>query len=427
MDKNLNNPDLDEKQKALLICIHYPDMDKTEAETHISELESLVDTRGAEVAGSLIVPLKKRSPKYFVGSGKADEVAELAEKLEAELIIFDNELSPAQQRNLEELTEKCVIDRHEVILDIFAGRATTKEAVLQVGLARMEYSLPRLTRAWTHLSRQKGGTKGTRGEGETQLEVDRRIVLNKITRLKKDLVKVREHRKTLRKQRSTIPVPTGAIVGYTNAGKSSLLNILTGADAFVENKLFATLDPTTRRVTLPGGQKFLLTDTVGFIRKLPHDLVDAFRSTLEETVLADFLIHVLDISHPEVEEQYRITLEVLDNLGAGDKPMLVAFNKIDLKNNNPARDNIGLNHPDSLYISTKTGEGIEKLSERIEELLNKDKKIVELLIPPDRYDLISMIHREGTILQEKYNESGSVIKARIPGKIYTKLEKYLIT
>ena len=426
MDKNLDHIETEEKQKALLICIQYPEMDKNEAGTHIQELESLVDTMGAETVGTMVVPLKKRSSKYLIGTGKADEILDLAEDLDAELIIFDDELSPAQQRNLEELTEKCVIDRHEVILDIFAGRATTKEAVLQVGLARMEYSLPRLTRAWTHLSRQKGGTKGTRGEGETQLEVDRRIILNKITKLKKELNKVREHRKTLRKQRAAVPVPTGAIVGYTNAGKSSLLNTLTGSDAFVEDKLFATLDPTTRKVTLPGGQKFLLTDTVGFIRKLPHDLVDAFRSTLEETILADFLVHVLDISHPEVEEQYRITLEVLEDLGAGDKPMIVVFNKVDLLKNKSDRDSFGLIHPEALYISTKSGEGLETLAEKIEILLNSDKQIMNLSIPADRYDLISMIHREGTVIEEQYNNSESIIKARVPAKAYNILTKYII-
>ncbi len=429
MNNNLNtdknNSETELKQKAILICIQYPDMDKHEAATHISELESLVDTMGAETVKTLIVPLKKRSPKFFVGSGKAEEVSDLAEDLDAELIIFDNELSPGQQRNLEELSGKCVIDRHEVILDIFAGRATTREAVLQVGLARMEYSLPRLTRAWTHLSRQKGGTKGTRGEGETQLEVDRRIVLRKITRLEKELIKVRKHRETLRKQRSSVPIPTGAIVGYTNSGKSSLLNILTGADAFVEDKLFATLDPTTRKVTLPEGQKILLTDTVGFIRKLPHKLVDAFRSTLEETVLADFLIHVLDISHPEVEEQYKITMEVLEELGAGDKPMIVVFNKIDLKENPLESNNIESNHPEALYISTKTEEGIGNLSEKIEEFLNRDKHIITVSIPADRYDLISMIHREGNVLEEEYIDTGSIIKARVPVKAYNKLKEYM--
>jgi GTPase len=425
MDNDFYTGSEEFKQKAVLVCIQYQDIEKSEAQKHIEELKSLVDTMGAETVDSVIVPLKKRSPKFFVGSGKADEITDLAEKYDAELIIFDNELSPAQQRNFEELSGKCVIDRHEVILDIFASRATTREALLQVGLARMEYSLPRLTRAWTHLSRQKGGAKGTRGEGETQLEVDRRIVLKKITRLKKELIKVRQHRNTLRKQRSSVPVSSAALVGYTNAGKSSLLNLLTGADVFVEDKLFATLDPTTRKVTLSEGQKILVTDTVGFIRKLPHDLVDAFRSTLEETVLADILIHVLDISHPEVEEQYKITMEVLEELGAGDKPMIVIFNKIDLLSNSLAISNIETNHPDALYISTKTEEGIESISDKIEALLNRDKKIINLQIPVDRYDLISMIHREGTVLQEEYNDNESIIKARVPVKIFNKLKEYI--
>ncbi len=431
MNKTLNNNtfnvqnEIEIKQKALLICIQNSEMGKGEAAVHIKELENLVDTMGAETAGTMIVPLKKRNAKFFVGSGKAEEITELAGKLKAELIIFDNELSPAQQRNLEELSGKAVIDRHEVILDIFAGRATTREAVLQVGLARMEYSLPRLTRAWTHLSRQKGGSKGTRGEGETQLEVDRRIVMKKITRLKKELLKVQLHRKTLRKQRSTLGIPTGALVGYTNAGKSSLLNALTGADVFVENKLFATLDPTTRKVTLPGGNKILLTDTVGFIRKLPHDLVDAFRSTLEETVLSDFLIHVLDLSHPEVEDQYRITMEVLEELGAGEKPMILIFNKVDLNTNNTDSLSIELDNPEALYISAKTGQGLEKVFEKVEELLNKDKQVVSLLIPTDRYDLISMIHREGTILEEDYRDTGSFIKARVPVEIFNRLKEYI--
>lgn len=425
MGIKLNTIEKKEKQKAVLVCMQYPEMNKGEAATHIKELESLVDTMGAETVESIIVPLKKRSPKFFVGTGKADEITESAKKLGAEIIIFDNDLSPGQQRNFEELSGKAVIDRHEVILDIFAGRATTREAALQVGLARMEYSLPRLTRAWTHLSRQKGGSKGTRGEGETQLEVDRRIVMNKITRLKKELLKVRLHRKTLRKQRASVSIPTGALVGYTNAGKSSLLNSLTGADTFVEDKLFATLDPTTRKVTLPEGHKILLTDTVGFIRKLPHDLVDAFRSTLEETVLSDFLVHVLDISHPEAPEQYRITMEVLDELGAGEKPMILVFNKTDLVTNTADNLSIELENPDALYISAKTGEGLDRVFEEIEKLLNKDKQVVSLLIPTDRYDLISMIHREGTVLEEEYQDTGSIIKARIPVKVYNKLKEYI--
>ena len=424
MEINLNTLDIDQKQKAVLVCIQFPEMDRGEARTHIEELRNLVDTMGAETVCTMIVPLKKRNAKFYVGTGKADEITEAAKKYSAEIIIFDNDLSPGQQRNFEELSGRAVIDRHEVILDIFAGRATTREAVLQVGLARMEYSLPRLTRAWTHLSRQKGGSKGTRGEGETQLEVDRRIVMKKITRLKKELLKIQLHRNTLRKQRATLGVPTGALVGYTNAGKSSLLNALTGADAFVEDKLFATLDPTTRKVTLPGGNKILLTDTVGFIRKLPHDLVDAFRSTLEETVLSDFLIHVLDLSHPEVEEQYRITMEVLEELGAGEKPMILIFNKVDLNTDNTDSLSIELDNPEALYISAKTGQGLELIFEKVEGLLNKDKQIVSLLIPTNRYDLISMIHREGSILEEEYKDSGSIIKARVPVKVYNKLKKY---
>ena len=425
LNASSNDNETEPKQKAVLVCMQFPEMDKGEAATHLEELKSLVDTMGAETVDSLIVPLKKRSPKFYVGTGKADEITDSAKRHSAEIIIFDNDLSPAQQRNFEELSGKAVIDRHEVILDIFAGRATTKEAVLQVGLARMEYSLPRLTRAWTHLSRQKGGSKGTRGEGETQLEVDRRIVMKKITRLKKELLKVRLHRNTLRKQRAALSIPTGALVGYTNAGKSSLLNALTGADVFVEDKLFATLDPTTRKVTIPGGHKILLTDTVGFIRKLPHDLVDAFRSTLEETVLSDFLIHVLDLSHPEVEEQYRITMEVLEELGAGEKPMILVFNKIDINTNTTESLGIEIDNPDALYISSKTGEGLEKVFEKVEELLNKDKHTISLLIPINRYDLISMIHREGTVLEEDYQDSGSIIKARVPAKVYNKLKEYI--
>lgn len=421
-----NTSEIKPRQKAVLVCMQFPEMNKGEAATHLEELKSLVDTMGVETVDSLIVPLKKRSPKFYVGTGKADEITESANRHSAEIIIFDNDLSPGQQRNFEELSGKAVIDRHEVILDIFAERATTKEAVLQVGLARMEYSLPRLTRAWTHLSRQKGGSKGTRGEGETQLEVDRRLVMNRITRLKKELIKVRLHRNTLRKQRASLKIPTGALVGYTNAGKSSLLNTLTGADAFVEDKLFATLDPTTRKVTTPGGHKILLTDTVGFIRKLPHDLVDAFRSTLEETVLADFLIHVLDLSHPEVEEQYRITMEVLEELGAGEKPIILVFNKIDLKRNTEESLRLELDNPEALYISTKTGEGLEKVFQKVEELLNKDKHTVSLLIPTDRYDIISMIHRKGTVINEEYNDTGSIIKARIPTEILNRLEEYII-
>ena len=228
--------------------------------------------------------------------------------MEADCSIFDDDISPSQQRNWEALSELCVIDRREVILDIFTARANTREAVLQVGLARMEYSLPRLTRAWTHLSRQRGGARGNRGEGETQLEVDRRIVLRKINRMKKELIKVKSNRATMRRLRTSIPEPTASLVGYTNAGKSSLLNALSGTDVFVENKLFATLDTTARKISPEGGKQFLLTDIVGFIRKLPHSLVETFKSTLEETHYADFLLLLLDASSPEVIHHYETTM-----------------------------------------------------------------------------------------------------------------------
>ena len=276
------------EEKALLITIRLHGHSENDVQNHLEEMGRLCATLGFTVCGEYIVPLKEPHPKYFIGSGWAEEIAEQAGFLEADYVVFDDDLSPSQQRNLEKLCDRPIIDRHQIIIEIFAQRAQTKEARLQVELAQLVYSLPRLRRLWTHLSRQRGGAKGTRGEGETQLEVDRRIVEARIARLKLDLKQVRKQRGTLRKQRESIPVPTAAIVGYTNAGKSSLHRALTSSDILVENKLFATLDPTTRRHRLPSGQELLITDTVGFIRKLPHDLVDAFKSTLEETVLSQF-------------------------------------------------------------------------------------------------------------------------------------------
>src|SRR4029077_2108817 len=286
-------------EKALLVGVFKDTVQKQDAESLLDELNSLVNTLGIPIAESLLVRVAEPSPRYFVGSGKAEEIFSRSKRIGADVIVFDNELSPAQQRNWEAMVGIPVIDRQEVILDIFAQRAQTKEARLQVDLARMEYSLPRLTRAWGHLSRQGGGLGG-KGEGETQLETDRRLVRAQIDRLKSDLELVRLRRATQRKQRQRLPLPSAAIVGYTNVGKSALLNKLTGAQVLVEDKLFATLDTTTRRVLLPSGQSLLLTDTVGFIRNLPHRLIEAFKATLEEAVLSDFLIHVLDASHPRV-------------------------------------------------------------------------------------------------------------------------------
>ncbi|MFA7231970.1 MAG: GTPase HflX, partial [Victivallaceae bacterium] len=291
-------------ERAILVGVHDTQTTPSEAREHLEELEELVTNLNIGIIDRLLVNLKTPQSQYYVGSGKAQEIFDLIEELNADCLIFDGELSPSQQRNWERFTKICVIDRQEVILDIFAERASTRESVLQVELARMQYYVPRLTRAWTHLSRQKGGNKGTRGEGEKQIEADRRLVKDRIKFLQLELQEVRKQRDTQRKNRDRNEIPHAAIVGYTNAGKSSLLNKLSGANVLVEDKLFATLDPTTRKILLPSKQPLLLTDTVGFVRKLPHNLVEAFKSTLEEAVLADFLILVLDISSPYVEEHW---------------------------------------------------------------------------------------------------------------------------
>src|SRR6202521_2777347 len=321
-------------ERALLIGVFKDGEQKEESESLLAELDALVDTLEIPVGDALVVRVQRPNPRYYVGSGKAEEITEHAKQIGADVIVFDNGLSPAQQRNWEALSGMAVIDRQEVILDIFAKRAQTREARLQVDLARMEYSLPRLTRAWSHLSRQGGGLGG-KGEGETQLETDRRLIRKQIDRLKSDLELVRLRRATQRKLRERLPLPGAAIVGYTNVGKSALLKKLTGAQVLVEDKLFATLDTTTRRVLLPSGQSLLLTDTVGFVRNLPIALIEAFKATLEEAVLSDFLIHVLDASHPRVFDFYQTTVRVLGELGADAKRMITVLNKIDLVEDEP--------------------------------------------------------------------------------------------
>src|SRR3984957_2333877 len=322
-------PTLPKAQRAFLIGVQTPEMPEGEGEELLAELTELVENLGLSVVRTVFVKLRAPSPALFLGKGKSEELAALANEDEAEVIVFDSALSPAQQRNWEELAGMAVIDRQEVILEVFADRAHTREAVLQVALARMEYSLPRLTRAWTHLSRQRGkGSMG--GEGETQLEQDRRRVRNRIAHLKEELAQVVRQRAVQRTRRVRVPLPTASIVGYTNAGKSSLLNALTGSSVLAENKLFATLDPTTRQLVLPCNQKLLVDDTVGFIRRLPHGLVEAFKAPLGGVLVADFLIHVADITSPHFEKHRATTLSVLAELGAGDRPDVNVFNKVDL-------------------------------------------------------------------------------------------------
>jgi len=405
-------PTLPKAQRAFLIGVETPDMPKGEAEELLAELTELVENLGLGIARSQLVRLRSPTPALYVGSGKADELVALAKECGAEVIVFDSALSRAQQRNWEELAGMAVIDRQEVILEVFADRAHTREAVLQVALARMEYSLPRLTRAWTHLSRQRGkGALG--GEGETQLEQDRRVVRNRIAHLKEELAQVVRQRSVQRTRRVRVPLPTASIVGYTNAGKSSLLNQLTGSDVLAEDKLFATLDPTTRQLLLPGNQKLLVTDTVGFIRRLPHGLVEAFKATLEEVLVADFLIHVVDVTSPHFEKHRATTLEVLAELGAGDRPVLNVFNKVDLADAieiRAARQSV----PDALLVSARTGEGIDALKERCRELIVSDQDSVRLLIPHDRYDLVARLHALGHVQAQEHRDEGVLVTGRFP-------------
>ena len=341
-----------------------------------------------------------------------------------DLIVFDNELSPSQQRNWETLAERPVIDRHEVILDIFAQRAQTREAKLQIEVARTEYSLPRLTRAWGHLARQGGGI-GSRGEGESQLEQDKRRLRDQLDRLRRELKQVRAARATERKDRQRTPVPNAAIVGYTNAGKSSLLRRLTGADVFIEDKLFATLDTTTRRINLPNKQPLLLTDTVGFVRRLPHDLVDAFNATLEESVLADFLIHVLDASQHAVLEFHQTTLRVLSELGSHDKPTLVVFNKIDKIQDPAVLAHLPASLPEALFVSVHTGEGIDQLVKRIGEWVANASTTRELRLPITAGAELARVHREGQVHEIEYLDEEVRIVVTMPRQLKEAIAEFL--
>jgi GTP-binding protein HflX len=407
-------------ERAVLVGIQEAGMETAEIKEHLDELEELVENLNIGVVDKIVVPLKQVVPKYYIGSGKAGEIIEHVKEINGDCIIFDSELSPSQQRNWEKLSKICVIDRQEVILDIFASRASTREAMLQVRLARLQYSLPRLTRAWTHLSRQRGGAKGTRGEGEQQIEVDRRLVQKSISALTKELKEVKQQRDTQRKSRKRNNVPTAAIVGYTNAGKSSLLNRLADAGILAEDKLFATLDPTTRSVTLPNNQYILLTDTVGFIRKLPHNLVASFKSTLEEAVIADFLILVLDISSEHVEEHWETTLSVLKELGAEDKDILVVFNKIDRQQDSVMKARARGLFPNGVFISAATGEGIGELLMQMIKFTKTTNKTLKLQIPPQHHDLIAFAHSKGKVLESEYDDFGNNLLTITINCIYEK-------
>jgi GTP-binding protein HflX len=370
--------------------------------------------------------------KFLCGTGKAAEVVELARAHECDVIVIDNGLAPSQQREWEKLADLCVIDREEVILDIFAKRAHTKEARLQVELARMQYALPRLARMWGHLDREGGGAGGgmggggaARGMGEKQIEVDRRLANMSIDRCKRELELVRKQRRTQRKEREKQETPHGAIVGYTNAGKSTLLNQLSGSDVMAKDMLFATLDTTTRRIDLPDGQPLLITDTVGFVRNLPHRLVEAFKATLEEAVLADFLIHVLDATSPEVGRFHETTLEVLNELGAEDKEVITVLNKIDLVTDPEILADLDRQFPGSLHVSARNGLGMEELLKACTVVLADRVRCRDYRIPQRRADLVGLLHREAKVLSTEYEADDILVRAVVPPTIAGKLEEFV--
>lgn len=416
-------------ERAMLIGITLPGMTPANTRSLLDELRELVTTLGINIQHEVQLTIRKPHAKFLLGAGNACELIETAKAHTCDVIIFDNELTPAQQRNWEQATDDTilVIDRQEVILDIFAKRARTKEAVLQVELARLEYNLPRLKSAWTHLGRQRGGGSMQRDAGEKQLELDQRMVRTRITRVKHELKDVIQQRHVQRKKRMTVPVPTCAIVGYTNAGKSSLLNQLSGSDILAEDQLFATLDPTSRRCPLPSGQPLVITDTVGFIRNLPHRLVDAFKATLEEALVSNFLIHVLDVNSPEVDAHAKTTLSVLRELGADQKKILTIFNKIDHLQNPETRLALSFKYPKALFISAHTGEGIPALLEQIESIIESDFAQLRVLIPHTRYDLVARLHREGGIRKEEPRDEGTYIVGSVPERMLTALQPYVLS
>lgn len=398
--------------------------DTRSVEESLEELALLTSSADAEVACQTIQRRERIDPGCFIGRGKAFEIRNLCSEQEITTVIFDDDLSPAQQRNLEEIIERKVIDRTRLILDIFARRARSQEGKLQVELAQLTYLLPRLSGKGVTLAQQVGGI-GVRGPGEKKLEYDRRRVKERITKLQKEIGKVSEHRQQQRRKRRGVPLPIIALVGYTNSGKTTLLNTLTSSDVFVEDKLFSTLDPTIRRLILPNKEKVLIVDTVGFIHKLPLQLVAAFRATLEEVTSSDLLLHIVDVSHPEFQKQIIAVEKVLQELNALGKPTITLFNKTDMVKNSPLLPRLERKYKDSINISAKRGWGMDRLHNRIIEHFGKERAVINLVIPQARNDLVSLVYEKGTVLSRKYNGKDIIVQAELDQKTAQSLKEFI--
>jgi GTPase len=410
-------------ERALLIGLEQEGVSKWDLRDSMEELRELANSAGAEVVDTVTQKLQKPTAPYYIGRGKAESIRESVKDQQVTSVIFNDELSPAQGRNLENLFSRKVLDRTQLILDIFAQRARSREGRLQIELAQLQYLLPRLTRMWNHLSRQTGGI-GTRGPGETQLEVDRRRVQERIARLERELEGVRKVRSVQRQGRKRHQWPVAAVVGYTNAGKSTLLNLLTGADLVAADRLFATLDPTTRSLILPNKQRVLLTDTVGFLRKLPHTLIESFKATLEEVSEADLLIHVVDLSHVHVDENIAAVDEVTKELGAWGKQTLMVFNKIDNVLDRELANTYKKRFPGSVAISARTGEGMGELVEALQGALASWRLRSRFLIPASESALLAEIHRIGHVLELRYEDDKAVIVAHVPPHLEQRLAPF---
>lgn len=421
--------------RAFLVSVYKGAGQLPTCEEHLEELALLAETFGVEVIYKMACSIRKYESSTLVTEGKLNELVEKSKEMDAEIIIFDDEMTPSQQRNLEKIFGIPVIDRTELILEVFAQRAQTKEARLQIKLAQTKYQAPRLKRLWTHLSRQAGTSGGSsgaggggggynKGEGEKQIEIDRRILKRQIDALQQELEEVRHIRSTQRSARKRSDLPIFSIIGYTNAGKSTLLKALTEADVFIEDKLFATLDTTTRKFMLNNNQEILLIDTVGFIRKLPHLLVAAFKSTLEEAVQADILLHLVDVSHPMAEEQIETTLDVLKELGAQNKPIITVLNKVDKCENKSTINRLRLLHGKTVCLSALKKTGFDELEAMMIQELSKQRKSMKLRIPQSNFAIVSEVMRLGHINSQDYEENDVILDVDLPINVAEKLKKY---